>query len=240
MRRLLMQKSALRRNTQPSRHHNRTHLSEVLTGQSPRTLYGSAKRVPVSYITTGDWQNDSLLNIENQSEQKTKFYVIREPPVFKTNKGPDKVYVAVYQTTDNVKETVGQAQSRLKGTTPDGLGPWIWMSQALLGPQSVELLVDCSFEDSAKRKYPFVGISFPHPWLKVEMTPVCVWEAEPGTAYALQPGNSWRCFFGELKEVLDQSSKNGSSFPLNIDKLSSPCRPEFKMNGRHVRAGELV
>jgi hypothetical protein len=172
---------------------------------------GSADSGRSSPITPDDWKNDSLLNIVNQTNQETKFYVIREPPVFEANKGPDKVYVAVYQATDKVDETIGQTQFRLKGTAPDGLGPWIWMvtgfaydsldnaaplyatgmikvhtsgpnggpqalsscvmtapdgeqptflatldpnilqGQGLLGPQSVQLLVDSSFEDPAKR-----------------------------------------------------------------------------------------
>jgi hypothetical protein len=102
----------------PAEHVQAIYATAIAKSSDPSR---SAKSVPVSSITPGDRQHDSLLNIENQSDQKTKFYVIREPPVFKANKAPDKVYVVVYQATNNVKETIGRAQFRLKGTTP---GKW--------------------------------------------------------------------------------------------------------------------
>jgi hypothetical protein len=163
-----------------------------------------------------------------------------------------------------------QVSSSCVMTAPDGeqptfseVDPNMLQSQTLLGPQTVQLLVDHSFEDPAKRStytaclpastahtqlvadpasitdHPFVGIGVPHPWLKDEMIPVCVWEAEPGTAYVLQAGNSWRCFSGdlvpgqcgELKEFLDRSSKKGSNILVDFDTQSSPCELDFKMDG---------
>jgi hypothetical protein len=94
-------------------------------------------------------------------------------------------------------------------------------------------------DPSSTIEFPFVGIGVAHPWRKDEMIPVCVWEAEPGTAYVLQAGNSWRCFSGdlvpgqrgELKEFVGHSSKKGSNFLVNFDRQSSPCQLKFKMGG---------